>query len=48
MPPEIKRTVDRMLVRDALGFARIGQDVLEALDRRLGEIPNNVSKDSGD
>ncbi len=48
MPPELKKTVDRMLVRDALGFARIGQDVLEALDRRLGEIPNNVSKDSGD
>ena len=40
MPPEMKKTVGRMLVRDALGFVRAGEAVLQDLDAQLRQIPN--------
>ncbi len=40
MPPEMKKTVGRMLVRDALGFVRAGEAVIQDLDAQLRQIPN--------
>lgn len=40
MPPEMKKMVGRMLVRDALGFVQAGEDVMKSLDDRLRQIPN--------
>ncbi|MCI9338416.1 MAG: alpha/beta hydrolase [Lachnospiraceae bacterium] len=40
MPPEMKKMVDRMLVRDALGFVQAGEDMLQSLDAQLRQIPS--------
>ncbi len=37
---KMEQTVRRMTLRDALGFAQVGEDMLEELDARLRQIPN--------
>lgn len=40
MSPEMKKTVSRMLVRDALGFIQIDENALKDLDAQLRQIFN--------
>lgn len=40
VPPEMEEMVSRMLVRDALGFVKLGEEAMRELDARLRQIPN--------